>query len=140
MWCKTKQEEDSRSNNLRVWSHYGVHKRAGSGSSFVGERFATSSPATKLGLEDKWSPRPSNWTHRIRLIAVKRKGASDTRRPSPLRTRFLTLGRFFYSIDVLVDFLHGRMQLAQDFVFLPRELFEALRLVLQFLEHGVLTL
>jgi hypothetical protein len=50
MWCKTKQEEGSRSVNLRVWSHRGARKCAGSGSSFVAEQKDSS---TKLGLEDK---------------------------------------------------------------------------------------
>jgi hypothetical protein len=70
------------------------------------------------------------------------KGASETERPSLYLSMSYqsSVGRFFHFIDVLIDFLHRRMQFLKNFALFPGEFFNATRLLLQLFQHDVLPL
>jgi len=50
------------------------------------------------------------------------------------------LRRLFYLIDALFDFLHRWMQFLENFALLPGKLFDAVGLLVQLFQHGVLSL
>jgi hypothetical protein len=60
--------------------------------------------------------------------------------PAAVRLARSSLCRFFHLIDVLVNFLHRRMQFFKNFALFPGEFFDAACLFLQLFQHDVLPL
>src|SRR5438045_6880123 len=66
--------------------------------------------------------------------------STNSATPAAVRPARSSLCRFFHLIDVLVNFLHRRMQFFKNFALFPGEFFDAACLLLQLFQYDVLPL